>query len=212
MPCHPHRASGQGFEPRSARSERAVLPVAPARDLSCQGGTRTHTVASNGPPRYPLRHLTMRAPGEIRTPTTQGRSLCSCPLSYGRLSSWVAEDSNLARPGKSRMLSPPSSQPHGRHGWSRTIVFRVSDGCSPVEPRAFVAIWIFQGLRGPGRTRTDVPWLQARRSSRLSYRPIVETEGIEPPPSGPQIRCASVTPHLVRVDGGSRTRVFTVAR
>src|SRR5205085_8247226 len=75
MPCHPHRASGQGFEPRSVRSERAVLPVAPARDLSCQRGTRTHTVASNGPPRYPLRHLTMRAPGEIRTPTTQGRSL-----------------------------------------------------------------------------------------------------------------------------------------
>ena len=102
-------------------------------------------------------------------------------MSYGRLSSWVAEDSNLGRPGKSRMLSPPSSQPLCRHGWSRTIVFRVSDGCSPVEPRAFVAIWIFQGLRGPGRIRTDVPWLQARRSSRLSYRPIVETEGIEPP-------------------------------
>ncbi len=54
-------------------------------------------------------------------------------MSYGRLSSWVTEDSNLGRPGKSRMLSPPSSQPLCRHGWSRTIVFRVSDGCSPVD-------------------------------------------------------------------------------
>src|SRR5205085_5742121 len=129
MPCHPHRASGQGFEPRSVRSERAVLPVAPARDLSCQRGTRTHTVASNGPPRYPLRHLTMRAPGEIRTPTTQGRSLVLLCVELRALVFVGCRGLDPARQGKSRMLSLPSAQPDGLHGWRRTIVLRVSDGC-----------------------------------------------------------------------------------
>src|SRR5437764_974647 len=63
-----------GLEPAPAVYETTALPDELSRPCAPRG-SRTHTVASNGPPRYPLRHLTMRAPGEIRTPTTQGRSL-----------------------------------------------------------------------------------------------------------------------------------------
>lgn len=34
-------------------------------------------------------------------------------------------------------------------------------------------------------------WVQTRRSSTSSYRPIVETEGLEPPTPGSQTRCAA---------------------